>query len=68
MITVVKILIFNNFQTITHEKNLEKVPMGQLGCRKHVYIPVVYSGCIWDLLEIVIYFIQVFVSLRILYS
>ena len=68
MITVVKILIFNNFQTITHEKNLEKVPMAQLGCRKHVYIPVVYSGCIWDLLEIVIYFIQVFVSLRILCS
>ena len=68
MITVVKILIFNNFQTITHETNLEKVPMGQLGCLKHVYFPVVYSGCIWDLLEIVIYFIQVFVSLRILCS
>ena len=49
MITVVKTLIFNNFQTITHEKNLEKVPMGQLGCLKHVYIPVVYSGAIWDL-------------------
>ena len=68
MITVVKTLIFKNFQTITHEKNLEKVPMGQLGCLKHVYIPVVYSGCIWDLLEIVICFIQVFVSLRILCS
>ena len=46
MITVVKILIFKNFQTITHEKNLEKVPMGQLGCLKHVYISVVNSGCI----------------------
>ena len=68
MITVVKILIFNNFRTITHEKNLEKVPMGQLGCLNQVYIPVVYSGCVWDLLEIVIYFIQVFVSLRILCS
>ena len=68
MITVVKILIFNNFQTKTHEKNLEKVPMGQLGCLKQVYIPVVYSGCVWDLLEIVIYFIQIFVSLRILCS
>ena len=61
-----KILIFIYFRSIPHEKNLEMVPIGHLVCLKPVYIPVVYTGGVWDLLETVILFIQVFVSLRIL--
>ena len=44
VITIVKNQVSKHFQKITREKTLEKVPIGQLGCLKPVYIPVVFSG------------------------